>query len=193
MKNLLDLILSRRSIRRFRQDSIGREILKKLVNSSRLAPSAANLQPCEYIVVDEKELLENVFSTLRWAGYITPMGNPPPRERPMAYVVVLINEKKGKPGIHDAASAIENMILLAWNEGIGSCWIGSIERDKLAQILQVPSYCRIDSVIALGYPLETPVVEDLTDSVKYWKDEKGTLHVPKRKLEDILYWQRYKG
>jgi nitroreductase len=191
MKDILNLILTRRTIRRFKQERIDREILKKMIDAARLAPSAANLQPCEYIVVDEPELLEDVFSTLRWAGYIAPKGNPLPGEKPVAYIIVLINENKAKGATQDAAAAIENMLLLAWSWGIGSCWLGSIDRERLAKILNLPSHCRIDSVLALGYPLEAPVVEEMTDSIKYWKDEKGTLHVPKRKLETILHWQRY--
>ncbi|MBL7170661.1 MAG: nitroreductase family protein [Candidatus Omnitrophica bacterium] len=193
MNNLLDFILKRRTIRRFQQKAIPCKILKELIDAARFAPSAANLQPCEYVVVDEKPMVDRVFETLSWAGYIAPRGNPPHGETPIAYIVVLINEKRGKPGIHDAAAAIENMILLAWAHGIGSCWIGSVEREKLVEILKVPSHCRIDSVLALGYPLEIPVVEELTDSIKYWKDKDGTLHVPKRKLEDILYWQKYEN
>ena len=190
--NIYDLILKRRSIRRFGQKAVSREILKELIDAARYAPSGANLQPCEYIVIDENPFLDQVFETLSWAGYIAPHGNPPRGETPTAYVVVLINEEKRKSnGAHDAAAAIENMILLAWAHGIGSCWIGSIEREKLARILDAPSHCRIDSVLALGYPLERPVSEDMTDSIKYWKDKDNTLHVPKRKLEDVLHWQKY--
>ena len=210
---IYNLILKRRTIRRFEETPIPRSVLEKLVNAARLAPSAANLQPCEYIVVEEKSLLEKVFETLRWAGYIAPQGDPPPGERPVAYIVVIINEEK-KSGYapQDAAAAIENMILLALAEGIGSCWIGSIERERLSAILALPSSCKIDSVLALGYPAESPVMEDLipvstlskpralargasnglTDSVKYWKDKEGRLHVPKRKLEDVIHWQKYK-
>jgi len=191
-KYLLDLIVKRRTIRRYQQKAISRKILKELIDVARLAPSGANLQPCEYVMVNERPIVDRVFETLRWAGYIAPQGNPPPGERPMAYIVVLVNEKKRKSfSTQDAAAAIENMILLAWAHGIGSCWIGSVEREELAQILESPSHCRIDSVLALGYPLESPVVEQLTDSVRYWKDKDGTLHVPKRKLEDVLYWQKY--
>ena len=64
-------------------------------------------------------------------------------------------------------------------------------------VLSGPSGVGKDAVLtrmrALGYPLEIPVVEELTDSIKYWKDKDGTLHVPKRKLEDILYWQKYEN
>jgi nitroreductase len=214
--DIYNLILKRRTIRRFAQTPVPRPVLEKLVNAARLAPSAANLQPCEYVVVDENPLVEKVFETLRWAAYIAPQGNPSAAERPVAYIVVIVNEeKKGGYPSQDAAAAIENMILLALSEGIGSCWIGSIEREKLSALLAIPAPCQIDSVLAMGYPAENPVTEDLilrpsvstlsksralargtsnglTDSVKYWKDKEGRLHVPKRKLEDVLHWQKYK-
>jgi nitroreductase len=190
--NVYEAVRKRRTVRRFRQDPIPREILEKLIDAARLAPSAANLQPNEYIVVDEPGLLPRVFSTLRWAGYIAPGGNPPEGERPVAYIIVLTNKEKTKiPGVSDAAAAIENILLTAREEGIGSCWLGSIERSKLQQILATPGHCPIDSVIALGYPRESPRVEEMKDSLKYWKDDTGTLHVPKRKLADILHRNKY--
>ena len=190
--NVYEAICKRRTVRRFKQDPISREILDKLIDTARLAPSAANLQPSEYIVIDVPDLVSRVFPTLRWAGYIAPRGNPPEGERPVAYIVVLTNkEKTTMPGVSDAAAAIENIILTATEEGIGSCWLGSIERETLKKMLAIPGYCSIDSVIALGYPLESPVVEEMKDSIKYWKDEKGILHVPKRKLADILHRNKY--
>lgn len=189
--DIYDLIIRRRTIRRFQKKPISRQILEKLINAARLAPSAANLQPCEYVVIDDEKFLEKTFETLCWAGYIAPGGNPPPGERPVAYIVVLVDENKSKSGSQDAAAAIENMILVALSEGLGSCWIGSVEREKLTQLLDVPSHHRIDSALALGYPLEEPILEVMTDSIKYWKDEKNILHVPKRRLKDIIHWQRY--
>ncbi len=190
--NVYEAIRKRRTVRRFRQEPIPREILEKLINAARLAPSAANLQPSEYIMVDEPGLVDQIFSTLRWAGYIVPKGNPTAGERPVAYIIVLTNNKKTKlSGISDAAAAIENILLASLEEGIGSCWLGSIEREPLQKLLDIPDYCPIDSVIALGYPHESPVVEEVKNSIKYWKDEKGILHVPKRKLGDILHRNRY--
>jgi len=185
-------ILKRRSIRRFKPRPVPYRVLKKLINAARLAPSGANLQPCEYIVVSKGSVVDEVFTTLKWAGYIAPSGNPPPGKRPAAYIVVLINTKIRKRWAQaDAAAAIENIILTALEEGLGSCWLGSIDRRKLRKILNVPGYCQIDSVVALGHPDEKPVVEPMKDSIKYWKDASGKLHVPKRKLEDILHKDRY--
>jgi nitroreductase len=87
----------------------------------------------------------------------------------------------------DVGAAVENMILTAWEEGIGSCWLLSVERDKVREMLKIPMSHKIDSVLALGYPDEKPVVEDIEGSLKYWKDTEECLHVPKRRLEDIIH------
>lgn len=191
--NVYEAAIKRRTIRRFKQKTIPFETLKKIVNTGRLAPSSANLQPIEYVVIDKPDLVEEVFGTLKWAGYISPEGNPPPGQRPVAYIIVLANKKKNSGSCErDAAAAIENMILVAMDEGIGSCWLGSIDMDKLRSILKLPEYVNIDSVLALGYSNESPQLEEMKDTVKYWKDEAGVLHVPKRKLEDILFYNEYK-
>ena len=190
--NVYEAILIRRTIRRYQQKPIDEKISDKLINAARVAPSAANLQPCEYIIVNDKSIVDQIFPCLKWAGYIAPAGNPPEGERPMAYIVVLLNRTWRKEGGEvDAAAAIENILLTALEEDIASCWIGSVDRDKLRQILTVPDYCAIDSVVGLGYPNEQSVVEDSDNSIKYWKDDTGLFHVPKRKLETILHKNKY--
>jgi nitroreductase len=192
MGDVYSTILKRRTIRKYQQTPISMDILKKLVNAARLAPSAANLQPLEYIIVTSSDIRKKVFSTLAWAGYITPLGIPKEGEEPAAYIVVLINRNIVKEGgERDVGAAIENMILAALEEGIASCWICSINRNKLREFLEIPPNLEIDSVLALGYPAEKSVVEEFKGSVKYWKDEEGTLHVPKRKLEDIVHYEKY--
>lgn len=181
-------IISRRTVRQFTARLISEEILENLVNAGRLAPSGANLQPLEFIVIDDKAVTKEVFPCLKWAAYIAPEGNPCPGQEPTAYVIVVVNEDIRAHGYEwDVGAAMENMILAAWEVGIGSCWLHSIDRDRLRQILSVPESYRIDSVLALGYPAEESVVEELTDSVKYWKDEQGRFHVPKRALEDVIH------
>jgi nitroreductase len=187
-----DLIVSRRSIRQFKQEPIPKKILEKLIDAARLAPSEANLQPLEFIVVDEEEIKKKIFSCLRWAAYIAPEGNPKPGQEPAAYVIVLVNNKIRDRGFgRDTGAAIENILLMAWEEGIGSCWVISIDRSRVHQILSIPEQFSIDSVIALGCPAEKPILEDIQDSVRYWKDEEGKLHVPKRKLKDVIHFNKY--
>lgn len=190
--NVYDAIVKRRSIRRFNQKPVSSDILKKLVNAGRLAPSGANLQPCEYIIIQDEELVNKVFGTLKWAGYIAPEGNPKEGEQPVAYIVVLLNsEKRATGGEHDASAAIENIILTAMEENIGTCWIGSIDRTSLRKTLNIPGKCEIDSVLALGYPNESPKAVEMQDSIKYWKDGEGVLNVPKRSLNDVCFFDEY--
>ncbi|TET18699.1 MAG: nitroreductase [Candidatus Aminicenantes bacterium] len=190
--SLYDLIISRRSIRQFKQEPVSRDILQKFINASRLAPSAANRQPLEFVVVDEEKIRKEVFTWLKWAAYIAPEGNPKPGHEPVAYIVVLVNSEIREKGFEwDVGAAIENMILAAWEKGIGSCWLLSVDREKLREILNIPENYKIDSVLALGYPDENPVIEDMKDSIKYWKDQAGQLHVPKRKLEDVIHFNKF--
>ena len=79
------------------------------------------------------------------------------------------------------------MILTALEIGIGSCWLGAINRKKIREILNVPEKFAIDSILSLGYPAEDPIMEPFEDSVQYYKDQKGRLHVPKKSLEDIIH------
>jgi nitroreductase len=190
--SLYELMLSRRSIRQFKPDLISRDILEELVNSARLAPSGANLQPLEFVVVDDEELRRKLFPCLRWAAYIVPEGNPKPGCEPTAYVVILVNADVRKNGFErDVGAAVENMILTAWEERIGSCWIASADTNRIQKILKIPENYKVDSVLALGYPDEEPIAEEMKDSIKYWKDSKGRLHVPKRRLDDVLHFNGF--
>lgn len=185
--NIYQAILSRRTIRKFKQDKINRDILEKLINAARFAPSAANLQPLKYMIVDENEKVAQVFENVRWAGYIAPKGNPDVHERPVAFIVILVDTEIKKNGYeHDVGAAAQSIFLAAHEEGIGTCWMGAIDRDNIRKILSIPEKYIIDTVIALGYSAEQPVAEDENGSIKYYKDDSGVLHVPKRKLNDII-------
>jgi len=189
--DVYDAILSRRSIRRFQQKQMPREMLEKFVNAARIAPSAANLQPLEYVIVDKKEVCAKIFQTIGWAAYIKPTWAPSEEERPTAYIVILTKDIKNKYYLRDASLAAENILLTAEAEGVGSCILCKIDKEKIKEILTIPDTAHVDSMIALGYKAENPVIEDLTDSVKYWRGENEVLHVPKRKLRDVLHINKF--
>lgn len=182
-----NLMLNRRTIRKFTQQPIERATLEKLINAARLAPSAANLQPLKYRIVDETDTVNKVFENVKWAGYIAPAGNPLEGETPMAYIAILVDTEisKGDCGL-DIGAAAQNIFLAALEDGIGTCWMGAIDRVKIREILNIPEQYVLNTVIALGYPMEDPVYEDEQGSIKYYKDQDGVLHVPKRKLQDII-------
>jgi len=183
-----DLILKRRSIRKFQQKKIDRKILLDCVNAARVAPSAANMQPLEYVVVTKA--LDEFFSCTRWAGYISSwsIGKD---ERPTAYIVILSGKELHTYSKHDAGLAAENIVLTALEHNIGSCILAALEREKLAKILAIPAEYSIELVIALGYAQHESFEERFKGSVKYWIDEQGNFHVPKKKLEEILHEEKF--
>ncbi|MFH1002553.1 MAG: nitroreductase family protein [Chloroflexota bacterium] len=182
------LAIRRRTIRRFQDRKVPAEVLDKCLNAARLAASAANLQPLEYIVVDDEAMLEQIFPALQWAVYIRPAGIPPEGKRPRAYIFIIQNQELSRPAsVHDVGIAAAYMMLVALDEGIGSCPIVGMDRQILQPLLKVPTNYEIPMVLALGYPDESPVAEPFTGSVQYWKDDKGVLHVPKRGLEGLRH------
>ena len=188
---IYEKIVSRRTIRKYLQKEVPEEILKKCVDAARLSPSAMNLQPLKYIIVNDEKLLKPVFSTLRWAGYL-PDYQPSEDEMPRAYIVILLDKNIREDPGHDAGIAAMSISMVAYDEGIGSCILGAVDRDRLREILRIPEHLEILLVVSLGYPAESPVVERMIgDDVKYWLDENGRLHVPKRDLESIIHWNRY--
>ena len=187
---IYEKITNRRTIRKYTSKDISKEILLKCVDAARLSPSGANRQPLKYVVVNDQELLKSVFSTLSWAGYL-PEYQPSGEEMPRAYIVILLDKNIRKNPGHDAGIAAMSISMVAYDEGLGSCILGAVEREELRAILNVPNDLDIVLVVALGYPAENPRIDEMTrGDIKYWLDENGVLHVPKRNLEDIVKWNR---
>ncbi len=185
---LIDLIKSRRTIRQFQQKPIPDEILMDCVDAAHVAPSAMNMQALEFVLVTDPAQVEKIFPCLHWAGYIQPKGDPKPGQHPVAYLIILINEAiRIKWTNHDVGAAVENFLLAALSYKIGSCWLASVDRKTIQQLYKISESYSIDSVIALGYPAESPIMEINDDTVKYWQDRESTLHVPKRSLATILH------
>lgn len=187
-----EMATRRRSVRRFQDRPVPREVLQKCIDAARLAPTGANLQPLEFVAVDDARLLPQVFSTIGWAAYIRPAGDPPPGSEPTAYVVVLKRRDVSPPWtLCDIGAAMENIILVALEEGVGSCPLLNVKWDALRTALNIPDSYETSLLIAMGYPDESPVEELSDETVKYWKDEDGVLHVPKRRLETVLHWNAF--
>jgi len=185
---IYDLILKRRTIRKFKPKKVPRVILKKLINAARISPSAANLQFLEYLVVDNLKLTGKIFPHTKWAGYLKGRGSPNEHEQPPAYIVLLVNKTRTKnPDLRDIGASGQSILLAALSFGLGSCWIASIDRPAIRKVLNLSSLYQIDSVIALGYPKQKSKAID-KNSVKYWQDRSGNLVVPKRCLKSLLHF-----
>ncbi len=183
MAKCMDVILGRRSVRRFTQKPVPRKDLIEIVNAGRLAASAGNLQPWQFVLVDEPALVGDLFASLGWLG-----GTPDDQQRPTALVVVLLANPKDKWSAYaDGGAAVQNMQLAAWDKGIGACWVGSVDAGTVAKYLKIPDSLKVFSVLALGYPDEKPVIDESDNDVSAKRDDKGTLHVKKLKLGAVLH------
>lgn len=188
-----NLVLKTRTYRRFQQNErVQLETLKTLVDIGRLGASAKNAQPLKYIIVNDPEKNDLVYSNTKWAGYITDWDGPEEGERPPAYIVVLWDKKANDTKdlvLVDLGIASQNIVLGAMDEGIGACMIWAFNRKKITDILEIEEGYEPLLVIALGKPKEEVVIDEIEKEgdIKYWRDEERVHHVPKRKLEDVIY------
>ena len=184
-----ELIRANRSCRRFvESEKIGEPVLAELIDLARCSASAANMQPLKYILSCDSEKNDAIFSTLSWAGYYKDWPGPSEGERPSAYIVILGDTEISKNFFCDHGIASQSILLGAAEKGLGGCIIGAVDRDSLRNVLNIPQRYEILLVIALGKPAEKIVLEDVEggESIKYYRDEHGVHHVPKRKLKDII-------
>jgi nitroreductase len=184
-----DLISRNRSYRRFDQNvEITLDTLKELVDLARLSASASNLQALKFFLSCDDARNALIFPTLAWAGYIADWPGPAAGERPTGYIVILGDTTIAQQFHCDHGIAAQSILLGATERGLGGCIIAAVDRTKLQQALVLPDRYEILLVIALGKPNEKIVIDTvaLDGDIKYWRDERGVHHVPKRSLDDII-------
>ncbi|MFP4084941.1 MAG: nitroreductase family protein [Desulfonatronovibrio sp.] len=185
---LKDLVIANRSYRRFQENvPIDENTLRELVDLARLSASARNVQPLKYILSYDSGKNAVIFPHLAWAGDLPDWPGPAEGERPAAYIIILHDTQISKSPGCDHGIALQSIMLGAIEQGLGSCPIGSVNRKELRKALAIPQRYEILLVIALGRPGETVVIESVMEgSIKYWRDEQGRHHVPKRSLNEIV-------
>jgi nitroreductase len=186
---LKDLIRQNRSTRRFDQShAVDTGTLKELVELARFSASGSNLQPLKFILCNDPETNAAIFDRLSWAGYLANWNGPAEGERPAAYIVILGDTAIKSGADTDKGIAAQSMMLGATEQGLGGCMIGSIDDDGLRVDLDIDSQYEILLVRALGKPAETVVLETVgaDGDIKYWRDNDGVHHVPKRTPDDLI-------
>lgn len=183
-----DLILKNRSYRRFDQQvPVTMDLLREMVDAARLSASARNMQSIRYMLFNDPNACARIFPTLAWAGYLKDWEGPEEGERPAAYIVQLADLELSKDWWCDDGIAAQSMLLTAVEFGYGGCIIGSIQRESLHKILSIPERYKIIQVLAIGKPAEEVVIDDAVGGdIKYWRDEQGIHHVPKRALDELI-------
>ncbi len=177
----LKAILERRSIRRFEQKPILEEYLREIARAGAFAATGGNRQNWHFVAVADAAKVAAATETLGWLNGWEPLE----AERPVAHVVVLAPTGASTSILSDCAAAMQNMQLAAWDYGIGSCWFGSVKREKLTEVLAIPAEWQIFAVLALGYPAEKAATTE-GEETKVTKDENGKILVRKKPLESIL-------
>ena len=187
-----ELVVKRRSIRKFRQDLVDNTVIERILEAGRWAPSASNSQPWRFIVITEtgirRKIAENStqFSKEAWrkfppesARYLAARGGSWDKStmaRVPVFVAVcfrLVENIRDELVLGSVWMAVENMLLAAANEGLGSCiytFYNMQEEDKIKEILQVPEDYRIACLIQLGYGDTAPAPpsrKPLTEIVSY--------------------------
>ncbi len=187
--NLQELIRNNRSYRRFDASYvINKQTLLEMVDLTRYVSSARNAQPLRYYLSNEKEMNESIFSTLAWAGYLKDWDGPAETERPAAYIVITVEKDLNSSfTLFDAGLATQTILLKAVEKGLGGCIVGAVKKEKLREIIDLDQQFEIVCVLAIGKPAETVVIESMKNGdFKYWRDEEGVHHVPKRELNELI-------
>ena len=189
-----EVIANRRSIRRFSNKKIDSNILKEIVKCGRLYPSRGNKQPLKFILVDKKEICNQIFENILWGSKVSgyKIFNDK-KYSPQAYILVLVDKNIANAGYeYEMGADIENMLLSATERNIGSVWIKSANMKKIKEVVEIKNECiEIDSLIALGYAKHTSKIIDLIDSYDTIIDKDVNLIVPKRKERDIIFYNKY--
>jgi len=184
-----ELVLRNRSCRCFRESpKIELSLLEDLVGLARLTASANNSQPLKYILSADEISNSSIFPYLSWAAQLKDWEGPKEGERPAAYIVILGDKTISEKIDCDHGIAAQTILLGAVERGLGDCIIGSIERGALRKELGIRDKYNVLLVIALGKPSEKVVLENVEENgdTSYWRDDRGVLHVPKRKMQEII-------
>jgi nitroreductase len=158
-------LISRRSIRRYKQQPIPRSVIERIIDAARLAPSANNVQPWEFVVVTQQEMRERIAQLTDHGKFIA---------RATACVAVFCRDTKYY--LEDGSAATQNILLSAWAQGLGSCWIAGDKKpycQQIRRLLGVAEDYKLVSLVALGYPAESPTPHH------------------KRSLTEVLHWERF--
>ncbi len=188
---ILNIIKGRRSIRRYKIQDIPYEKILEILEAGIWAPSSGNLQNWYFIVVKDPKKRKQLAEASMGQGFVY--------EAPVVIVVCSDTKKveyfygsRGKfYAIQNVAAAIQNILLEAWSEGIGTCWIGAFDEKRVKEILEIPKDIEVHALVTLGYPDESPSSDRQPLREKVFFERWGNrVYIPKlypllEKLEDL--------
>ena len=142
--DVFDAVRNVRAIRAFRDTPVPEPVVQKIVEAARLTASSINKQPWHFVVVQDRGTLARLGELARTGPYIA--------QAPLAIAVAY--EQESPFGVSDASRAIQDMVLVAWAEGVGSNWVGFGGLDEAARLLGIPGHMTLLAIVPFGYPAQ---------------------------------------
>ena len=164
--DIKDIIVNRHSIRSYSDKKISSDVLFEILTFANLAPSAGNMQARDFIIIDDVTIKQKLSIAALHQDFIV--------EAPIVIVVCANVNRISSYGyqgselycIQDSAAAIEHILLLAVEYGLGACWVGAFNESAVSSILKLPSHVRPTALLPIGYPKEKPIPTSRIDTKK---------------------------
>jgi nitroreductase len=170
--DVMEAVRTRRSIRRYQRRPVPEDVLRQVLNSARLAPSANNSQPWRIVVVRDDETKAKLATASHGQKFMA--------TAPLVLVACGVPDEAfefagGYMSSHviDVSIALDHLTLAAHSLGLGTCWIAWFDEDKVRRLLGIPEDVRVVAMTPVGYPDEAPE------------------RTPRRNLEELVMFDRY--
>lgn len=139
---VFDAIRTILAVRQYEQRPVPDAVVRKTVEAAHLTASSMNAQPWHFVVVRERDTLKELGSLARTGPYVAGA----------AFAIVVAIEKKSQFGVSDASRAVQSMMLTAWEEGVGSNWVGFRGLEDVQRALGIPDELEVLAIVPFGYP-----------------------------------------
>jgi len=189
-----DLVIKNRSYRGYDESrNITKEELLEIVDCARLSPSSINGQPFKYYLAWESEQVTAIQGMTKWARALPDMVLPHPGKCPTAFIVICQDttfEKSLARYQKDVGIVAQTMLLAATEMGLGGCMIGNFGAATVKETLGLSKELAPMLILAIGKPDEEIVLTEVGEdgSIAYYRDENDVHFVPKRSLEDVIFY-----
>jgi nitroreductase len=161
---VLETIKNRTSIRKYTSEQITKEEMDILIEAGRLAPTAANQQRFKLVIVDDEEIKKNLSVACNNQTFVGTA----------SHVIAGTADQDWKWNQVDLAIVLEHIVLEAKELGLGTCWIGAFNEEKVKKILEIPENKKVVALLTIGIPDEIPE------------------HTSRKNVEDVVCYNRYK-
>ena len=158
----IEAIRKRRSVREFTGEAIPRQDLETIIDAGRLAATGHNTQPWDFIVVTEREMIEQLKVASQWMDKA-------------GAIIAVVMDPSSRWWVEDGAAAVENMLIASTALGYGSCWLEGYtlpREEAFKTLLEVPEDLRLLTLVPIGVPVKWPTQE-------------------KKPLAEVLHWETY--